>query len=99
MSKIGNDKVYAGAIQSTKGDHQIMKTKSACNALELAEISNQLSDIAARLAGFKPILMMLGEKSGADVCDSLAMVAGMSEHLNERICGIADQLSDSQSVR
>lgn len=70
-----------------------MKANRAVNISELSEISTQLHDIAARLSGFAPVLKMIGEKADPETCDALAMVAGMSAHLNERISSVADRLS------
>jgi len=67
---------------------------------EIAGISDELHDIASRLAGFEPVLKMLGASADAGLGNSLEMMAGMSQYINENICRIADRLSglDSQAA-
>lgn len=62
---------------------------------EIAEISEQLNLIAARLSGFAPILVRIadGGSVDADVCNSLEVIGGMSEYLNSEICDIAARLN------
>ena len=58
---------------------------------QVLQESSELHAIAARLAGIKSVLTLLGGKSSPEICDSLFMVADMVEHLNERLCSVADR--------
>lgn len=62
---------------------------------EIAEISDQLNLIAARLSGFAPILVRIVDSGvAADVGNSLEVIVGMSEYLNSEIGDIAVRLSE-----
>jgi hypothetical protein len=67
-------------------------TTSAAN-LELLELSNQIHDIAATLAGVSPSLLMLRDGvSSPENGNVLTLVGGMADRLNQEMCAIADKL-------
>jgi hypothetical protein len=67
-------------------------TTSATN-LELRELSNQIHDIAATLAGVSPSLLMLRDGvNNAENGNVLNLVGGMTDRLNREMCAIADKL-------
>lgn len=58
---------------------------------ELPDIVNRLHSIAAQLAGFKPTIAGLLEGVDKDVGDTLALLGGMAEYLNNDLATIADK--------
>lgn len=59
---------------------------------ELPEIANRLHSIAAQLAGFKPTIGGLLEGVDKDAGDTLALLGGMAEYINNDLATIADEL-------
>ena len=68
-------------------------TTNASN-LELIELSNQIHDIAATIAGVKPSLLMIRDGvNNPENGDVLTLVSRMTDTLNAEMCNIADRLS------
>ena len=63
---------------------------------EIAKIADQIHVIASKLAGFSPLLKMLTDSSSVNchVGNSLETIGGMSDYINDDLCGIADRLGD-----
>lgn len=59
---------------------------------ELSESANRIHSIAAQLAGFKPTIAGLLENVDKDVGDTLALLGGMADYLNNDLATIADKL-------
>ncbi len=59
---------------------------------ELTENVNRIHSIAAQLAGFKPTIAGLFDAVDKDTGDTLALLGGMAEYLNNDLATIADKL-------
>ena len=74
-------------------------TTTAAN-LELNELSNQIHDIAATLAGVSPSLLMLRDGiNNTDGGNVLTLVGRMTDTLNAELCNIADGLRAISKAR
>lgn len=57
------------------------------------EIANRLQAIAAQLAGFKPTLDTAIEDVPAAIGNTLVLLGGMADHMNNEISTLAERLS------
>lgn len=58
------------------------------------ELTDQLHEFAAEISTFKPVLDDLVDNAGLDllIINQLAMVSALSDHLNQGLCRLADQM-------
>jgi hypothetical protein len=61
---------------------------------EITKLSDQLNIIASRMAGFLPILRSVADSGevGSDASNTMELIGGMAEYINDEIMRIAAQL-------
>ncbi|WP_443691095.1 hypothetical protein [Pseudomonas sp.] len=60
---------------------------------EVEEIANRLQAIAAQLAGFKPTLDTAIEDVPAEIGNTLVLLGGMADYMNNEISTLAERLA------